>query len=136
MQDDSKEAPMAREVDPKDTTRAFAYEAWLKWMAQFGSQFGEKGEGNTLNFGNEEAYKSFCMWYFLTYGYEYDPSNSLTPPAFTYEQWLKWFTSNGGSHEYEGWTYNFTPVGDIWPLLLMVLAYICYLRFRRYKSMQ
>jgi chloramphenicol O-acetyltransferase type A len=30
MQGDSKEATMAREIDPKDTTRAFAYECWMK----------------------------------------------------------------------------------------------------------
>ena len=30
MQGDSKEDTMAREIDPKDTTRAFAYECWMK----------------------------------------------------------------------------------------------------------
>jgi hypothetical protein len=113
------------------------YEAWKRWLASLGIQFGEKGEGdNVWNFDNEAAWNSFLLWYRICYQKEYDPNNTTTPPEFTYEQWLQWFTSNGGSHKYGDYTFNFTPVGNIIPLLVMALAYVGYLYIRRRKVIQ
>jgi hypothetical protein len=120
----------------EDDDEGNTYESWLKWLYQYRNNFGDSGGDNILNYDNEEAYKAFCIWYFLTYGIEYDPTNTLTPPEFTYEQWLKWFTSNGGSHQYGDWTFNFTPVGNVLPLLIMALAYVGYLYFRSRKTAQ
>ena len=113
------------------------YEAWKRWLASLGIQFGEKGEGdNVWNFDNEAAWNSFLLWYRICYQKEYDPNNTTTPPEFTYEQWLQWFTSNGGSHKYGDYTFNFTPVGNIIPLLAMALAYVGCLYIRRRKVIQ
>lgn len=47
------------------------------------------------------------------------------PP--TLEQWYAWFLSNGGTHTASnGNIYNFTPVGDILPLLILAMMYLLY----------
>ena len=113
-----------------------AYEAWLKWMAQFGYLFGQYEGGGVYNFDNEEAWKSFLAWYQSVYGRPYDESNNTTPPEFTYQQWLSWFTSNGGTHTDGTNTYKFIPVGNILPLLLMALVYVLILFVKRNKTVQ
>ena len=113
-----------------------AYESWLRWLEKFGSYYGKTGEGGALEFDNDGAWNAFLAWYLATYGVPYDESNSLTPPEFTYADWLKWFTSNGGTHNYGGNTYKFTPVGNILPLVLMALMYMIVLFVKRNKTAQ
>ena len=113
-----------------------AYEAWLKWMAQFGYLFGQDKGGGVYDFDNEEAWKAFLIWYEATYNRPYDESNNTTPPEFTYQQWLSWFTSNGGTHTDGTNTFNFIPVGNILPLLLMALVYVLILFVKRNKTVQ
>ena len=117
-----------------NTNGGNSYEQWLQWLAKFGFKFGTQGENNTYTFNGEQAYNAFLVWYKAVYGYDYDPNNTLTPPEFTYQQWLSWFTSNNGSHGYvygdDPWTFQFVPVGDILPLLLIALLYMLFVAIK------
>ncbi len=117
-----------------NTNGGNSYEQWLQWLAKFGFKFGTQGENNTYTFNGEQAYNAFLVWYKAVYGYDYDPNNTLTPPEFTYQQWLSWFTSNGGSHGYvygdDPWTFQFVPVGDVLPLLLIALLYLVFVAIK------
>ena len=123
-----------------NTNGGNSYDQWLQWLAKLGFNFGTQGEGNTYTFDGEQAYNAFLVWFKATYGYDYDPNNTLTPPEFTFEQWLSWFRSNGGTHGYlygnESWTFQFVPVGDIVPLLLLALLYIVAMYLRSKSRIQ
>ena len=107
-----------------------AYESWLHWMSIHGWKFGAQNGDNTWDYDNEESWNAFLVWYKSVYGKDYNPDDPLTPPEFTYAEWLKWFTSNGGSHKYENWTFNFTPVGDVLPLVILALLYVVIILIR------
>ena len=118
-----------------NTNGGDSYDQWLQWLAKLGFNFGTQGEGNIYTFDGEQAYNAFLVWYKAVYGYDYDPNNTLTPPEFTYQQWLSWFTSHGGTHGYqygnESWTFLFVPVGDILPLLLLALLYVLFVAIKK-----
>ena len=114
-----------------------AYNSWLAWLLSYGQ--GKGWEGNSWEFDNEGAWNAFLAWFESTYGQPYDPEDpngGMGVPVITYEQWLSWFTSNGGTHNYNGYTYKFTPVGNILPLLLMALMYMIVLFVKRNKTAQ
>jgi hypothetical protein len=116
-----------------------AYESWLRWLEKYGSNYGKTGEGGALEFDNEDAWNAFLAWFESTYGQPYDPENpsgGMGVPVITYEQWLSWFTSHGGTHTYGGYTFKFTPVGNILPLVLMALIYMIVLFVKRNKTAQ
>ena len=108
-----------------------SYEAWLEWMWRHGWRFGTVTGENTWYYNSDQSRAAFEAWYLSVYGVPYDESNALTPPEFTYSEWLQWIS---GTHTYNG--YTFTPVGDILPLILMVLAYIGYLYYKRRRMMR
>ena len=108
-----------------------AYESWLHWMSIHGWKFGTQNGDNTWDYDNEATWNAFLVWYKSVYGKDYKPDDPMTPPEFTYEEWLKWFTSNGGSHNYDGWTFNFTPVGDVLPLIILAILYAAFLIMKR-----
>ena len=113
-----------------------AYRNWLNWLERFGHLFGQnKGDG-VYDFDNKEAWEAFLVWYESVYGRPYDESNNVTPPEFTYQQWLSWFMSNGGTHSSGNQTFNFIPVGNVLPLLLMALVYMILLFVKRNKIAQ
>ena len=112
-----------------------AYNSWLAWLLSYGQ--GEEWSGNSWEFDNEGAWNAFLAWFESTYGQPYDPENpsgGMGVPVITYEQWLSWFTSNGGTHTYGGYTFKFTPVGNILPLVLMALMYMIILFVKRNKT--
>ena len=117
-----------------NTNGGNSYDQWLQWLAKFGFNFGTQGDDNTYTFDGDQAYNAFLIWYKSVYGYDYDPNSTLTPPEFTYAQWLSWFTSNGGTHGYlygdDSWTFQFVPVGDILPLLLIALLYVLFVAIK------
>ena len=108
-----------------------SYEAWLEWMWRHGWRFGTVAGENTWYYNSDQSRAAFEAWYLSVYGVPYDESNALTPPEFTYSEWLQWIS---GTHTYNG--YTFTPVGDILPLILMALAYIGYLYYKRRRMMR
>ena len=106
-------------------------DSWLKWLAKYGTGYGnESGDdenGWTYSFDYyqlEMAYKDYVANYWDDMWGE--------PPTF--EQWLTWFQGNGGSHAYRGNTYNWVPIGDYYPLLILAILYIGYVAIRRRKS--
>ena len=106
-------------------------DSWLQWLARYGWNFGTKSgdeeNGWTYSFDFyqlDDAYQDYVTNYWDdTWG---------TPPTF--DQWLTWFQGNGGSHDYRGNTYNWVPIGDYYPLLILAILYVGYVAIRRRKS--
>jgi hypothetical protein len=107
------------------------YESWLEWMCRHGWKFGSQIGDNSWHFNSDESYNAFLVWYKSVYGEDYDPNNHVTPPEFTYEQWLRWIAGTH-TYDYNGENYTFVPVGNILPLLLMALIYFI-IRVRQRK---
>ena len=56
----------------------------------------------------------------------------------SFEEWLDWYlqamSDGGGSYIYNGHTYSWLPIGDVWPLVVMLLFYAGYVFVRRRKQ--
>ena len=107
------------------------YTSWLIWIAAYMN--GQ--EGNIFNFNEEDAWAAYLQWYSDTYGIEYGTGGG-PQPEISWDMWLQLFKSHGGSHNYNGKTYNFVPVGDILPLLLLALMYIAFILSKSLKSIK
>ena len=100
------------------------------WMSDNGSSYGSDGSytfnRNTL----EQAYNDFInsgVW---------NDGISDTP---SFDDWLNWYlqyTSENGFYTYNGHTYYWEvlPLGDAWPLIVMLLLYTGYVFVRRRKQ--
>lgn len=112
------------------------YQSWLDWMKKMGFNVGSQdGSGNTYVFNADQAYEAFLLWFFLNHGYEYDPKNQTS--QITYEEWIRWYSSNGGVHTDGDWTFKFSvPVGDVLPMIFFILMYLVFVGLRRYKQLQ
>jgi hypothetical protein len=112
------------------------YQSWLDWMKKLGFNVGnQEGSGNTFVFSTEQAYEAFLLWFFMNHGYEYDPNNQTS--QITYEEWVRWYSSNGGVHTDGDWTFKFSvPVGDVLPMIFFILMYLVFVGLRRYKQLQ
>ena len=100
------------------------------WMSDNGSSYGSDGSytfnRNTL----EQAYNDFInsgVW---------NDGISDTP---SFDDWLNWYlqyTSENGFYTYNGHTYYWEvlPLGDAWPLIVMLLLYTGYVFVRRHKQ--
>ena len=107
------------------------YTSWLIWIAAYMNG----REGDIFNFNEEDAWNAYSDWYFDTYGIEYGTGGG-PQPEISWDMWLQLFKSHGGSHNYNGKTYNFVPVGDILPLLLLALMYIAFILSKSLKSIK
>jgi hypothetical protein len=111
----------------------FTYNSWLMWMQQLGYRFGTKGDGNSYTFTTEQAYQAFLIWYKSKTGKDYEEGAS----QFNYDEWVKWYMTNNGTHTSQnGSTFTFfqTPVGDVLPLLIIVLMYVVFMACRHYRK--
>ena len=112
--------------------------SWIEWLEEWynglgytGGTFDNETGLWTVGVNNadlEAAYEAFLA------NWNYGLGNPPTLP-----QWYAWFLSNGGSHTANnGNIYNFTPVGDILPLLLFPLFYVFFLavfcKFKRSET--
>jgi hypothetical protein len=106
-------------------------DSWLQWLARYGRGFGtESGDeenGYTYSFDYYQLHDAYDK-----YVNEYWDDMWGDPPTF--DQWLLWFQGNGGSHGYRGDMYNWVPVGDYYPLLILAMLYVGYVAIRRRKS--
>ena len=106
-------------------------DSWLQWLAKYGWELGtESGDnenGYTYSFDYNQLHDAYDR-----YVNEYWDDMWGDPPTF--DQWLAWFQGNGGSHDYRGNTYNWVPVGDYYPLLILAMLYVGYVAIRRRKS--
>ncbi len=109
-------------------------DTWLNWLAMWGQNFGTYDEStNTYHYDQYQlrsAYDAFCASWNETMG-----------KKPTWDEWLAWFmgsedssfTWNDGTNDY---FYQFVPVGNILPLLLMALLYTIILFVKRNKTAQ
>ena len=122
-----------RNAGPTDNGRG-TYEMWLEWMMLHGWRYGTNTGGNDYTFTTDQAYQAFLSWYKSTYGKDYDGNSS----QFDYETWVEWSMNNNGSHTTErGYHFTFfqSPIGDVIPLVVFVLAYMIFVMVRRYKQL-
>jgi hypothetical protein len=106
-------------------------DSWLQWLAKYGTGHGS-GSGD-----DENGWTYTFDYYQLDKAYQDYVTNYWDdmwgdPPTF--DQWLLWFQGNDGSHDYKGNTYNWVPVGDYYPLLILAMLYVGYVAIRRRKS--
>ena len=107
-------------------------DSWLNWLAMFGTSFGTYDE-STHSYTYDQyqlraAYDAFCQAWNETMG-----------KKPTWDEWLAWFMGSEGSGYIwsdgtQDYTYSFLPVGNILPLLVIVLLYITFLSFRFLKT--
>jgi hypothetical protein len=106
-------------------------ETWLYWLDYYYSQSGwwnNNENGNTVTLDWWDAYSA---WKAIV-----DSWNEGMGPAPTWEQFEKWLWSKGGAHTTNDHTYNYIPVGDLLPLILMALIYMIILFVKRNKTAQ
>ena len=101
------------------------YTSWLMWLEEYMS--GQKG--TAFDFDYDDVWNAYVQWYSDTYGVAYG-SGTGPAPQITWEMWLQYFMSNGGSHDYNGKTYNFVPVGDFLSLLFLALLYFIFISLK------
>ena len=107
---------------------------WWKWFDSWvsdnGSDYGYNEDGSYIfdRYDLQEVYQAFLDGYW----------NSGMGDAPSFEQWLDWYlqamSDGDGSYKYEDHTYFWQPIGDIWPLFVMILLYAAYLVVHRRKQ--
>ena len=107
----------------------------LTWLAQYGQQYGTKTgddeNGYTYSYDYyqlKNAYDAYCRYM----QDHWDEMWGTSLPSF--DEWLLWFQGNEGSHSYRGDMYNWVPVGDYYPLLILAMLYVGYMVIRRRKQ--
>ena len=109
------------------------YTSWLMWLEEYMSKSGQ--EGTAFDFDYDDVWNAYVQWYSDTYGVAYG-SGTGPAPQITWEMWLQYFMSNGGSHDYNGKTYNFVPVGDFLSLLFLALLYFIFISLKSMKPLK
>lgn len=113
------------------------YDVWLEWLRKNGQGYGENvggvdGSGNIYNWDYEDAWNAFCDWFSMAYPGSSPDDYTGADATILWDQWLSWFMSNNGTHtDSDGNIYNFLPIGDYLPLLVMAVIYIGYIAIRR-----
>ena len=106
-----------------------AEDSWLQWLAKYGTKYGTQTGDGEYSFDYYDLYDAYMDY---IENYWDDMWGGDNKPTF--EQWLSWFQGGDGSHSYKGNTYNWVPVGDYYPLLILALLYVGYLVIRRRKQ--
>jgi hypothetical protein len=105
---------------------------WWKWFDTWMSEYGDTystGEGSYTfdRYSLESAYNDFISTFW----------NSGMGNAPSFGEWLDWYISATGENGYHynntNW-YFWQPVGDIWPLFVMMLLYAGYVMLRKRKA--
>lgn len=110
---------------------------WWNWLSDWVGENGYAGTGKEGSDGFDYyfdrydlqgAYEDFINYYW---------NSSLgDPPSFN--EWLDWFMSSTGNDGYQigDDTYHWLPVGDVWPLVVMLLFYAGYVFVRKRKQLK
>jgi hypothetical protein len=103
-----------------------------KWLSQDsnGAAYGSDGSYTFDKYTLMQAYNDFInsgVW---------NTGMSGTP---SFEEWLDWYLqsiadSENGYHIFNGHEYHWLPVGDVWPLFVMLFVYAVYVLLRRRKT--
>ena len=105
---------------------------WMTDPKNNGSDYGTGNENEYVfdKYSLREVYESFLESYWN--------SGMGNPPS--YEEWLDWYQQamldGGGSYKYGDNTYFWQPVGDVWPLVVMLLFYAGYVFVRKRKQLK
>ena len=110
---------------------------WWNWLSDWVGETGYAGTGKEGSDGFDyyfdryklqDAYKDFINNYW--------DSSLGAPPSFS--EWLDWFMSSTGNDGYQMGddTYHWLPVGDVWPLVVMLLFYAGYVFVRKRKQLK
>ena len=99
--------------------------SWMEWFYQYGIQHG------TDVYDEETGTHTYSFsWYQLQDAYQHyldefwDGMWTPTNGAPSIYEWLEWLEGGGdGGYGYEGNFYRWQPIGDVWPLLVIVLLY-------------
>ena len=104
---------------------------WLNWLALNGHNFGTEVDGVWMLdvYALRKAYDEYCKGWNETMG-------GKMP---TWDEWLAWFMGSEDSpfvwsDGENSSSYQFLPVGDILPLLLLALLYILAISLKSLKS--
>ena len=97
------------------------YDSWLNWFNKFGWAYGLP-DGNHYYYDDAKLRAAYEAWI-----------ATLSPgvPRPSYEDWLSWFAS--GEHYHEGGNkyFSFVPVGDVWPLIVLIMLYTLFIVIRK-----
>lgn len=105
---------------------------WITDPMNNGSDYGTGNDNEYVfdKYSLEAVYQSFLELYWN--------SGMGNPP--TYEEWLDWYQQamldGGGSYKYGDNTYFWQPVGDVWPLVVMLLFYAGYVFVCKRKQLK
>ena len=114
---------------------------WLDWQYnENGSGYSDEGRFGTYNdgtgtwyFSHQDAYAAYDAWcaYMVSKGMaDYEDLPSLA-------EWMEWFMqSKGNAYSGTYGTYEFVPIGNILPLVLMAILYMIILFVKRNKTAQ
>lgn len=109
---------------------------WWNWLSDWVGETGYAGTGK-----EEGGYDYYFDRYDLQGAYEdfvnnYWNSSLGNPPSFN--EWLDWFMSSTGNDGYQMGddTYHWLPIGDVWPLVVMLLFYAGYVFVRKRKQLK
>ena len=100
------------------------------YIYYFDDDFLRNGKGVFDKYSLYEVYQDFLDFYWNT--------GMGNPP--TYDEWLDWYQQamldGGGSYKYGDNTYFWQPVGDVWPLVVMLLFYAGYVFVCKRKQLK
>ena len=114
---------------------------WLDWQYnEDGSGYSEDGRFGTYDdgtgtwyFSHQDAYAAYDAWcaYMVSKGMaDYEDLPSLA-------EWMEWFMqSKGNAYSGTYGAYEFVPIGNILPLVLMAILYMIILFVKRNKTAQ
>lgn len=99
-----------------------SYDSWLNWFNKFGWAYGSCPDNdNHYYYDDAQLRAAYAAWI-----------ATLSPqmPRPSYEEWLSWFASEEHYHE-DGKYFSFVPVGDIWPLIVLIMLYTLFIVIRK-----
>lgn len=96
---------------------------WLNWLFQNGLNYGSKDSDGNYGFSYSDLYEAYNAY--IASGMWQDLWSD--PPPF--EDWLDWFMN--GSFTIGGTTLYWTPIGDVWVLLVLAIAYAIFVWLRK-----
>lgn len=105
---------------------------WITDPANNGSDYGTGNDNEYVfdKYSLRDVYQDFLDFYWKT--------GMGNPPS--YEEWLDWYqqamSDGGGSYKYGDNTYFWQPLGDVWPLVIMLLFYAGYIFVRKRKQLK
>ena len=116
-------------------------DSWWVWFDKWLSQDSD-GDGvlNGAGYGSDGSY-TFDKYTLMQAYHDFINSgvwNTGMTDTPSFEEWLDWYlqamSDGGGSYIYNGHTYSWLPIGDVWPLVVMLLFYAGYVFVRRRKQ--